>query len=126
MRDGPPARHSPGDRPLKATTPPPQQRGSAAAIVRRGGRPAALIALSDERDLQLRLRLAAWRAGYQAGSAAGYQRGYAQAVRDWKVTAGLLPGGPTFAELDRRRYPPDGRRSWILPRPGEADGGERR
>ena len=89
-----------------------------------------LFDLSDERDLHLALRLAAWRDGYRVGHRAGYESGYRTgyevAVVDWKVVAGVQSGGRPFAEMDRRRYPPDGRLSWIIPRPGEADGGDRR
>lgn len=85
-----------------------------------------LLALSGERDAWERLALdwarSAWRNGYQAGHHAGYEL----AVREWKITAAGMThlGGPSYAELDRRRYPPGGRLSWIIPRPGEADGGE--
>jgi hypothetical protein len=73
-----------------------------------------LIALSDERDTQLALRLAAWRDGYQA------------ALND-AVDESLLriyPAPGHVSEIEKRRYPPDGRRAWIIPRPGEADRGE--
>jgi hypothetical protein len=79
---------------------------------------AELLDRSDERDRFLDRILQAWREGYLRGHQAGYEAGYAQAVTDWKVTAGLLSGGPSFAELDRRRYPPGGRLSWIQPRDG--------
>ena len=91
-----------------------------------------LLDLSDERDEWLRLALdwarSAYRNGYQVGHDTGYRIGYALAVREWKITAGGMThlGGRTYAELDRRRYPPGGRLSWIIPRPGEADGGDRR
>lgn len=81
--------------------------------------------LSDERDLWERLALdwarSAYRRGYQAGHDRGYRTGYELAVREWKITAAGMThlGGPTFAELDRRRYPPNGRKSWIIARPGE-------
>jgi hypothetical protein len=79
---------------------------------------AAWLRLSDERDTWLRRLDRAWRDGRAAGLEAGYRAGYARAVAEWKVTAGGLElGGPTFAQLDRRRYPPGGRASWILPRP---------
>jgi hypothetical protein len=90
-----------------------------------------LLDLSDERDLLLRLGLdwarSAYRRGYQVGHDTGYRTGYELAVREWKITAGGMThlGGPTYAELDRRRYPPGGRLSWIIPRPCEADGGQR-
>ena len=92
-----------------------------------------LLDLSDERDQWEQLALAwarsAYRRGYQdGGHDAGHRSGYELAVTQWKVTAGGMThlGGPTYAEQDRRRYPPGGRLSWIIPRPGEADGGERR
>ena len=76
-----------------------------------------LIALSDERDRWVRLALdwarSAYRSGYQAGHDAGYRTGYSTAVDDWKVVAEVTVGR-TFAELDRRRYPPGGRQSWII------------
>ncbi len=94
---------------------------------------ARVIALSDERDTWLRLALAwarsAYRSGYQHGHDTGYRTGYELAVLQWKITAAGMThlGGRPFAELDRLRYPPGGRRSWIIPRPGEAaDGSERR
>jgi hypothetical protein len=93
--------------------------------VRRGAgivtRAELLLALSDERDLHLKLRLEAWREGYAAGYRDAYARGYETAVIDWKITAGLEPGGRiaaarlrTYAEMDRKRYPPDGRASWLI------------
>jgi hypothetical protein len=89
-----------------------------------------LIALSDERDRWVRLALdwarSAYRSGYADGHRSGYRTGYELAVREWKITARGMThlGGPTYAEQDRRRYPPGGRKSWIIPRDGEADGGE--
>ena len=89
-----------------------------------------LLDLSDERDQWVRLALAwarsAYRRGYQVGHDTGYRTGYELAVREWKITAAGMThlGGPTYAEQDRRRYPPGGRLSWIIPRPGE-DGGRR-
>ena len=79
----------------------------------------ALAELLDRSDERERLAGALELAAYHRGREDGYRAGYAQAVTDWKVTAGLLSGGPPFAELDRRRYPPGGRLSWIRLRPGE-------
>jgi len=81
--------------------------------------PAELLDLSGERDQWMRLALAwarsAYRSGYQDGHARGYRAGYELAVREWKITAAGMTqlGGPSFAELDKRRYPPHGRKSWI-------------
>jgi hypothetical protein len=71
-----------------------------------------LLALSDERDAQLALRLAAWRDGYAA-------------ALDDAVTASLAriwppPGHVT--EADKRRYPPHGRGRFGDPRPGDYPG----
>ena len=89
---------------------------------------AELLELSDERDQWERLcrsrEREAYRRGYSAGRADGYSDGYSQAVTDWKVTAAGMAelAGPTFAELDRRRYPPGGRLSWIQPHPDDFTG----
>ena len=82
---------------------------------------AELIDRSDERDLYETRIGQAFREGYHVGHEAGYEAGYGQAATDWLVTAGGMTnlGGQTFAELDRRRYPPGGRLSWIRLRPGE-------
>ena len=91
----------------------------------------SLLDLSNERDQWVRLALAwarsAYRRGYQAGHGAGYRTGYELAVREWKITAAGMThlGGPSYAELDQHGSPPGGRLSWIIPRPGEADGGQR-
>ena len=81
-----------------------------------------LLELSDERDMWLRQVLAAERAAYQRGRAAGMDNGRAAADREhaeaWKAAASpIARGGPAHAQLDRLRYPPDGRESWILPDP---------
>ena len=81
-----------------------------------------LLELSDERDMWLRQVLASERAAYQRGRAAGIDNGRAAAEREhaeaWKAAARQIArGGPTHDELDRLRYPPGGRESWILPDP---------
>lgn len=83
---------------------------------------ARLLELSDERDQWERLRDAAYRDGWQAGHDAGQREGYRRAAADWKVTVtntGWLGPAPSHAELDRRRYPPGGRLSWLQPRLGD-------
>ena len=75
---------------------------------------AAFHARSHERDRWHRAALDYWADGYRAGYEAGAEVGYARAAEDWKVVHGMSVGGPTHAELDRRRYPPNGRQSWII------------
>ena len=105
---------------------PPPSRREATHSVSRGL--AGLLDLSGERDQRQRLALAwarsEYRRGYHDGHDAGYRAGYELAVAEWKITAAGMThlGGPSFAELDRRRYPPDGRLSWIIPRPGDDTG----
>lgn len=99
--------------------------------------------LSDERDQWQRLAenwaRSEYRRGYHDGHGTGYRTGYERAVTQWKITAAGMThlGGPTYAEQDRRRYPPGGRESWKQPKlgdlyecwsawSGEADGGDRR
>ena len=81
-----------------------------------------VLDLSNERDQWERFARSwarsEYRRGYADGHRHGYAAGYAQAVADWKVVAGVTVGGRSFAELDRARYPPDGRESWII-RSGE-------
>ena len=84
------------------------------------------LALSGERDTWERLALdwarSAYRRGYADGHDTGYRAGYELAVTEWKITAAGMTdlGGRPFAELDRRRYPPGGRQTWIIPRDGAA------
>ena len=83
---------------------------------------ARLLELSDERDQWERLRDAAYRDGWQAGHDTGWREGYRRAAADWKVTVtntGWRGPSPAHAELDRRRYPPGGRLSWLQPRLGD-------
>jgi hypothetical protein len=98
--------------------------------VRRGAgivtRAELLLALSDERDLWLRRVYDAWRDGYRAGHAAGEVTGSRRTARAWHVTAIGLPLaalGPTWAELERRRYAPRGRAHFADPRPDDYAGG---
>ena len=93
--------------------------------------PVGLLDLSDERDRWMDLAVdwarSAYRGGYRdglrAGRVDGYRMGYADASADWWLAAGPAPRAGSHAELDRLRYPPDGRLSWIATRrPGEADG----
>ena len=75
---------------------------------------AELIAYSDTQDTWLQRLHDAWEIGRRQGHADGYAAGYAQAVTDWKVTVkDLTSTVPSYAELDRRRYPPDGRLAWL-------------
>ena len=84
----------------------------------------AVLDLSDERDLWMRRIAQAWQEGFAAGRAAGYLAGYAQAVADWKVTAAGMTqlGGESFAETERRRYGPGGRKTFSRPRSGDFKG----
>jgi hypothetical protein len=87
---------------------------------------AAWIRLSDERDLWLRRVYAAWRDGYRAGYEAGDAAGTKRTQREWHVTNAGLPRsvlGPTWAELERRRWGPGGRAHFSDPRHGDYTGG---
>jgi hypothetical protein len=68
---------------------------------------AEVIALSDERDLWQHVALARERAAYG--------RGWADCL-DWLadlIGGRVLPAHPS--EIEKLRYPPDGRESWLLP-----------
>jgi hypothetical protein len=62
---------------------------------------------------------------YQAGHADGYQAGYRQAEADmaarWTRLARSVRG-PSFAELEERRWGPRGRAHFADPRPGDFPG----
>jgi hypothetical protein len=75
-------------------------------------------------DASLRLRLGAWREGYAAGYDRGAADGRAQAEACdeawWRdLAARVARAGRPYSEMDRRRYPPGGRLSWIRDRPGD-------
>ena len=74
-----------------------------------------LFDLSNERDQWERRVLAAWREGYQAA--------LSDAVVESLLRIWPEPGH--VPEIEKRRYPPGGRLSWIIPRPGDAAGGQR-
>ncbi|MGH3160370.1 MAG: hypothetical protein ACRDOC_00665 [Streptosporangiaceae bacterium] len=81
-----------------------------------------LLDLPDE----MQLRLTWWADGYAAGFRAGEQVGARRAMREWHVTAAGLPMaaiGPSWAELERRRWGPGGRAHFGDPRPGDYTGG---
>ncbi len=69
---------------------------------------ASQLELSDERDAQLRLRHEAFRAGFRAGYGHGRAAGRAEAEREmaaaWaRIAKPIARGGPTYAELQKRR-----------------------
>lgn len=95
-----------------------------------------VLALSDERDRQLALRLAAWRDGWRAcelacrdAIEAAYWQGVNDADREWH--AALAPAReaarrsartPSHAELEQRRWGPGGRSRYGDPRPDDYQG----
>jgi hypothetical protein len=88
---------------------------------------AGLLARSDLIDKTLRLRLAAYREGYQAGHERGYQSGYAacdsELRRSWyAATHPIAVSGVPHEELERRRWGPGGRAGAGDPRPGDYPG----
>jgi hypothetical protein len=119
-------------RPASKTPAPPSPASPVLSLPAGGdsGRDCAWwVALSDERDLALRLRLAAWRNGYRLGREHGWKQGYEAACADqeaaWHEVAGRVARGanqPTFAELERRRWGPGGREHFADPRPGDYPG----
>jgi hypothetical protein len=91
-------------------TPPPMpdlngtaEQGGCGLMTHAATCPACLLELSDERDAQLRARLNAWRDGYRAA---------VNALADL-IGGRIVPDRPT--ELEKLRYPPDGRAGWLLP-----------
>lgn len=61
---------------------------------------------------------------YDMGYADGWKRGYEQGTRElqaeWpSVVASMVRGGPTYAELEERRWGPGGREHFGDPGPGD-------
>lgn len=87
---------------------------------------AAFLPRSDERDRWSALALARFGEGYRAGFDAGLEVGYGQARTDsadtdhncspWPTAEWSAQRSEAARQLDRRRYPPDGRLSWLRPR----------
>ncbi len=89
--------------------------------------PSDLLAVSDERDQWLTRLHAAERAAFARGRAAGRREGYEYAYREmdrrWvEIARPVARGGPMFAELERKRWGPDGREHFADPRPGDFPG----
>lgn len=78
------------------------------------------VVLADGRIAEIELRrqlcLEAARGGWRAGYRAGYAQSEQDMERHWQEIVKPILCGVTHAELNRRRYPPDGRLSWLLPR----------
>lgn len=78
------------------------------------------LGVSAERDRWQQLILATGRMMYAAGYADGVLAAKRDDDRRWAATPALhIRWGPSHTELERRRYGPGGRRSWIIPRDGE-------
>jgi hypothetical protein len=77
------------------------------------------LGLSDERDLWEERLVRAYRDAYQLGLADGWAQGYEQARREmdqaWrKIARQASLARPSHEEMDRKRYPPNGRTGWLL------------
>lgn len=94
---------------------------------------AAELERSDERDRWVRVALTregdAYRQGYAAGRRDGYRAGREDADREWmaalepaRSAARRAAAGPSFAELEARRWGLGGRAHFADPRPGDRPG----
>jgi hypothetical protein len=84
---------------------------------------AAWLRLSDERDIQLALRLASWREGWRAAERAhadDYHCGYVDGLLRRKH---LEHDAVEAARIELARWGPGGREHFGNPRPGEYAGG---
>jgi hypothetical protein len=91
---------------------------------------AELVAALDP-DSEIRYRRQLAREAYQRGYSAGQKAGYEHAARDMAAAwhAAAVPvsrGGPSYAELERRRWGPEGRERFGEPRPGQYPGRARK
>jgi hypothetical protein len=88
---------------------------------------AELVERSNLLGLSLKLRLAAWREGYDLGYERGVDEGRRQAEaeseRAWyQATHPIAIGGIPHSELERRRWGPGRRAGAGDPRPGDYPG----
>ena len=117
-----PAGHLPTDQKTQQDSA-ADQRQSAVVSPARAAR---ALAESDRRDRELRARLTAMRWAYRAAWQAAYHAGYERACADlaaaWHAVADPASRGPSHAELERRRWGPEGRQAFGNPRPGDYPG----
>jgi hypothetical protein len=83
-----------------------------------------VLGRSDERDRYIARILAAERAGYQRGLADGREQGARAALYGAPLDVDPPKPWPTAIspEVDRRRYPPHGRKRFGEARPGDYPG----
>lgn len=81
--------------------------------------PEEFFALSDERDQQEHHRLAEVREAYRAGYRNGLEAARIATGREWSEsnTRHVLSLGPSFEELERRRWGDGGRAAAMIDRP---------
>ena len=120
MRNRPPGREREGGPPAKGSRPnharsSPPRRVSVSTV-------AALLALSDERDTWMRRLLAAERAAYARGYDDGFRVGGEGLFARRRAWPPVVITGPSFAELERRRWGPGGREHFGDPRRGDYPG----
>jgi hypothetical protein len=87
--------------------------------------PREAIEAADLAEAETAYRSQLGREMYQAGHGDGYQAGYRQAEADqaarWNQAARAALG-PSYAELEERRWGPGGRARFADPRPGDFPG----
>lgn len=111
---------------LQNTTDTPPPNGTPAAKVPVAAdvlaNAAELIGTQHERDHAAERR--GFNRGYDLGRRDGWRAGYAKARQEeddaWAAAARRVTHGPSYDEMDRRRYPPGGRLSWIQGEGGDA------
>ena len=83
---------------------------------------ALVAALDPAAEIELRRVLCrdAYRRGFAAGRMSGYRQANAERDRAWNAIARpVARGGPSFVEVETRRWGPEGRASFGAPRFGD-------
>lgn len=114
-----------GSRPEHARTSPQPSAAVTSFSLTDGADIRALLALSDERDQWMRWLLSAGRAAYREGYDAGFADGGEELFGRRRALPPVVITGPSFAEVERRRWGPRGRARFGDPRPGDFQGRHR-
>lgn len=85
-----------------------------------------IAALDPASEVRYRRQLAreAYGRGYVAGRADGCERAYAEMAAAWHTIARPVTRGPSRAELELKRWGPEGRARFADPRPGDYQPGK--
>lgn len=112
--------HQPSRPHLAGSSPPPQRVPAVTVAAPADIR--ALLVTAAERDTWLRRVLAAELDGYRRGYGDGYRDGGEELYARRRAAPPIVITGPSYAELELRRWGPGGREHFGDPRPNDFRG----